>query len=48
MKYTISDIDGIIFDMDGVIFDSEKLGLECWTALGKKYGLTEHFRQAGF
>ncbi len=29
----------VIFDMDGVIFDSERLVLECWEEIGKKYGL---------
>lgn len=31
----------VIFDMDGVIFDSERLVLEGWLALGKKYGITD-------
>lgn len=28
----------VIFDMDGTIFDSERLVLDCWEKLGKKYG----------
>lgn len=31
----------VIFDMDGVIFDSERLVLEGWLALGKKYGIPD-------
>lgn len=31
----------VIFDMDGVIFDSERLVLEGWLALGKKYGIAD-------
>jgi HAD superfamily hydrolase (TIGR01509 family) len=40
MKYKITDVDGFIFDMDGVIFDSEKIGLESWATVGRRYGLT--------
>lgn len=29
----------VIFDMDGVIFDSERIVLDNWIELGKKYGL---------
>lgn len=39
MNCNLNELDGIIFDMDGVIFDSEKVGLECWEKLGKRYGL---------
>lgn len=31
----------VIFDMDGVIFDSERLVLEGWLELGKKYGIPD-------
>lgn len=30
----------VIFDMDGVIFDSEKVVLEGWQMLGRKYGFS--------
>ena len=30
----------VIFDMDGTIFDSERLVMECWAQIGKKYGIT--------
>ncbi|MDE7246795.1 MAG: HAD family phosphatase [Lachnospiraceae bacterium] len=29
----------VIFDMDGTIFDSERLVLDCWKSIGKKYGI---------
>lgn len=29
----------VIFDMDGVLFDSERLFLECWKEIGRKYHL---------
>lgn len=29
----------VIFDMDGLIFDSERLVLDCWEKVGKKYGI---------
>lgn len=35
------DFKAVIFDMDGVIFDSERLVLEGWLALGKKYGIPD-------
>ncbi len=35
------DFKAVIFDMDGVIFDSERLVLEGWLALGKKYGILD-------
>lgn len=31
----------VIFDMDGTIFDSERLVLECWERIGKKYGIPD-------
>ncbi len=31
----------VIFDMDGTIFDSERLVLDCWEKLGKKYGFSD-------
>lgn len=37
--------NAVIFDMDGVIFDSERLVLECWEKIGKKYNL-EGMREA--
>ncbi|MBQ6554733.1 MAG: HAD family phosphatase [Firmicutes bacterium] len=37
----MSDIKAIIFDMDGVIFDSERLILDCWIKVGKKYGIED-------
>ncbi len=35
-----SDI-AVIFDMDGTIFDSERLVLECWESIGKRYGIPD-------
>lgn len=32
------DIKAVIFDMDGVIFDTERIYLEDWTKVFKKYG----------
>ena len=29
----------VIFDMDGVIFDSERLVVETWVEVAKKYGI---------
>lgn len=34
-----SDI-AVIFDMDGTIFDTERLVLECWERVGKKWGIS--------
>ncbi len=31
----------VVFDMDGVIFDSERLVIECWKVIAKKYGIPE-------
>lgn len=31
----------VIFDMDGVIFDSERLVLDSWEKVGKKYGIKD-------
>lgn len=31
----------VIFDMDGTIFDSERLVLECWQRIGKRYGIPD-------
>lgn len=31
----------VIFDMDGTIFDSERLVLDCWERIGKKYGIPD-------
>ena len=31
----------VIFDMDGTIFDSERLVLDCWKSIGKKYGISD-------
>jgi HAD superfamily hydrolase (TIGR01509 family) len=33
--------EGIVFDMDGVVIDTEKVVLECWNEVGKKYGLPD-------
>ena len=30
----------VIFDMDGIIFDSERLILDCWEKVGKKYQIS--------
>lgn len=35
------NMKAVIFDMDGVIFDSERLVLEGWLELGKKYGIPD-------
>lgn len=32
------NINGVIFDMDGVIFDTERIYLQVWTEVFKKYG----------
>lgn len=31
----------VIFDMDGTIFDSERLVLDCWESIGKRYGIPD-------
>ena len=31
----------VIFDMDGTIFDSERLVLDCWEHIGKRYGIPD-------
>lgn len=31
----------VIFDMDGTIFDSERLVLDCWVSIGKRYGIPD-------
>lgn len=31
----------VVFDMDGTIFDSERLVLNCWENIGKKYGIPD-------
>lgn len=35
----MTDAKAVIFDMDGIIFDSERLVLECWEKMAKKYHL---------
>lgn len=35
------DKKAVIFDMDGVIFDTEKLVIDCWEKVGKRYGLPD-------
>ena len=32
-------VQAVIFDMDGVIFDSERLVIECWETIAKKYNI---------
>lgn len=32
------NINGVIFDMDGVVFDTERIYLQVWTEVFKKYG----------
>ena len=32
-------LQAVIFDMDGVIFDSERLVIECWETIAKKYNI---------
>ena len=34
----MSKIKGVLFDMDGVIFDTEKVYLDAWTRVCRKYG----------
>ena len=31
--------NAVIFDMDGVIFDTERIWIECWAPVGRKYGI---------
>lgn len=35
-----SEMEAVVFDMDGVIFDSERLYMQCWQTVAKKYGIT--------
>lgn len=35
----MQDFEAVVFDMDGVIFDSERLVLECWDEVARKYGI---------
>ena len=35
----MSRFEAVVFDMDGVIFDSERLVLECWDEVARKYGI---------
>lgn len=35
----IDDIKCIVFDMDGIIFDTERLYIECWKDIARKYDL---------
>ena len=34
-------VQAVIFDMDGVIFDSERLVIECWETIAKKYNIPD-------
>ena len=34
-------LQAVIFDMDGVIFDSERLVIECWETIAKKYNIPD-------
>ena len=35
----MQNFEAVVFDMDGVIFDSERLVLECWDEVARKYGI---------
>ena len=37
----VKGVQAVIFDMDGVIFDSERLVIECWEAVAKKYRIPD-------
>ncbi|MBO5561438.1 MAG: HAD family phosphatase [Firmicutes bacterium] len=41
LEVCVMSIKAIIFDMDGVIFDSERLILDCWIKVAKKYGIDD-------
>lgn len=38
MQQNIDKLKAVIFDMDGVLFDTEKVYLDVWTKIFKKYG----------
>ena len=33
--------EAVVFDMDGLIFDSERLVLDSWVEVGKKYNIED-------
>ena len=39
--YEKERMEAVVFDMDGVIFDSEKLVIECWQTVAKKYRIPD-------
>lgn len=41
LENSMTEKKAVIFDMDGVIFDSERLVLEGWIEIGKKYGIPD-------
>lgn len=38
MQLNMDEIDSVIFDMDGVLLDTERIYLNVWTRVCKKYG----------